>query len=188
MCFCIHRFVIASIRLLALWLQSCDWGSGISRFVKITLKVVIQTDLELVDVILLYQHILQRIYSSYNPIFRSICLYLYTLISKPILWYFSLQPHPVRFISSKFLFIKKHHFDTLSFYSKFTSTSQQLHSNIPISTTEHVICPSHLKGMVAVLKYIPATFLVCLFCIKYVPIICAFALKNLSESTILDVQ
>ena len=43
---------------------------------------------------------------------------------------------------------------------------QELHSNIPIITTENEICPAHLKGTVAVVKYIPGSWDVCLFCIK----------------------
>jgi hypothetical protein len=65
---------------------------------------------------------------------------------------------------------------------------QQLRSNIPFNTTEHEICPTHLKVTVAVVKHIPATLDVCLFCIKYVPLIRAFIQQNLSESTTIDVQ
>ena len=42
---------------------------------------------------------------------------------------------------------------------------QQPRSNVPINTKEHEICPTHLKGTVAVVKYISATLDVCLFCI-----------------------
>jgi hypothetical protein len=65
---------------------------------------------------------------------------------------------------------------------------QQLRSNIPINTTEHEICPTHSKGTVDVVKCIPTILDVCLFCIKYVPLICAFTQQNLSESTTVDAQ
>ena len=77
--FCSHRAASASIRLLASWLQSCDWSRGISRFVKLTLKVVMQNDGNLVDVILLYQHILKVIYNFCNHIlFINLLIFAHT--------------------------------------------------------------------------------------------------------------
>jgi hypothetical protein len=54
LCLCNWRVRGASVNLLTQQLQSCDWGKGAVRFVRITLKVATQNDGDFVDVILLY--------------------------------------------------------------------------------------------------------------------------------------
>jgi len=52
-CFCSHSCGDASIRLLTQQLQSHDWGTRVLRFVRLVLNVVVQSDGDFVDLILL---------------------------------------------------------------------------------------------------------------------------------------